>query len=68
KTGETLAHLRVFTQPRSRNALKIRIVLADEAGVGKALSPAASVLMPVLLGRGAMPVLAPCAPAKQWRI
>ena len=46
---------------------KVRLLLADEVGVGKTLSLAASVLMAALLGDGPALILAPATLCEQWQ-
>src|SRR3546814_12835610 len=45
---------------------KARVLLADEVGVGKTLSLAASALLPVVLGDGPVRLLVPSTLPEQW--
>lgn len=47
---------------------KVRVVLADEVGVGKTLSLAASALLSTLLGDGPVLILVPSTLLEQWQI
>jgi len=47
---------------------KVRLLLADEVGVGKTLSMATSALVSVLLGDGPVLILAPSTLMLQWQI
>lgn len=47
---------------------KVRVLLADEVGVGKTLSLAASALVSVLLGDGPVLILVPSTLLEQWQI
>ena len=47
---------------------KVRLLLADEVGVGKTLSMATSALVSALLGDGAVLILAPSTLTIQWQI
>ncbi len=47
---------------------KVRLLLADEVGVGKTLSLATSALLATLLGDGPALILAPATLCEQWQI
>src|SRR3546814_8225759 len=47
---------------------KARVLLADEVGVGKTLSLAASALLAVVLGDGPVLILVPSTLTEQWQI
>jgi hypothetical protein len=47
---------------------KARVLLADEVGVGKTLSLAASALVSVLLGDGPVLILVPSSLLEQWQV
>jgi SNF2-related domain len=47
---------------------KVRLLLADEVGVGKTLSLAASALISVLLGDGPVLILCPSTLTLQWQV
>lgn len=57
----------MFIEHRERYG-KARLLLADEVGVGKTLSMATSALVSVLLGDGAVLILAPSTLTIQWQI
>jgi len=72
REGESLqpwqrAFVSLFLDHRSAFK-KARILLADEVGVGKTLSLAASALISVLLGDGPVLILVPATLTEQWQI
>ena len=72
RDGESLqrwqrAFVGIFLQHR-RDYGKVRLLLADEVGVGKTLSLAASALLSVLLGDGPVLILVPSTLTEQWQI
>jgi superfamily II DNA or RNA helicase len=72
RDGESLqrwqrAFVGIFLQHR-RDYGMARLLLADEVGVGKTLSLAASALLSVLLGDGPVLILVPSTLTEQWQI
>lgn len=72
RDGESLrewqrAFVGIFLEHRETYG-KVRILLADEVGVGKTLSLAASALLSVLLGDGPVLILVPSTLTEQWQI
>ncbi|MAO03348.1 MAG: DEAD/DEAH box helicase [Citromicrobium sp.] len=61
------AFVGVFLQHRQDYG-KVRLLLADEVGVGKTLSLAASALLSVLLSDGPCLILVPSTLTEQWQI
>ncbi len=62
-----LSFVKMFLEHREVYG-KVRLLLADEVGVGKTLSMAASALVSVLLNDGAVLILAPSTLTLQWQI
>lgn len=72
RDGESLqpwqrAFVGIFLDHR-RDYGKARLLLADEVGVGKTLSLAASALVSVILGDGPVLILVPSTLTEQWQI
>lgn len=72
RDGESLqpwqrAFVGIFLRHREHYQ-KARLLLADEVGVGKTLSLAASALISVLLGDGPVLILVPSTLTEQWQI
>lgn len=72
RDGESLqpwqrAFVGIFLDHR-RDYGKTRLLLADEVGVGKTLSLAASALVSVILGDGPVLILVPSTLTEQWQI
>lgn len=72
RDGEALqpwqrAFVGIFLEHRDTYG-RARILLADEVGVGKTLSLAASALVSVLLGDGPVLILVPATITEQWQI
>lgn len=72
REGESLqpwqrAFVSLFLEHRAAHG-KVRLLLADEVGVGKTLSLAASALVSVLLGDGPVLILVPATLTEQWQI
>ncbi len=61
------AFVSLFMEHRERYG-KARLLLADEVGVGKTLSLAASALVASLLGDGAVLILCPATLTQQWQV
>ena len=57
----------IFLQHRETYG-KARLLLADEVGVGKTLSLAASAMISVLLGDGPVLILCPSTLTLQWQV
>ncbi len=72
RDGESLqpwqrAFVSIFLEHRETYG-KTRLLLADEVGVGKTLSLAASALVSVILGDGPVLILVPSTLTEQWQI
>lgn len=72
RDGESLqpwqrAFVGIFLDHRE-NYGKVRLLLADEVGVGKTLSLAASALVSVVMGDGPVLILVPSTLTEQWQI
>jgi superfamily II DNA or RNA helicase len=61
------AFVTLFLEHRERHG-KVRLLLADEVGVGKTLSLAASAIVGALLGDGPVLILCPATLTLQWQV